>query len=74
VLESVSVDLRTLIEDSIEFIVHSSEIKSIELICNIDPETPDKIITDPVRLRTHQNFIFSYFAQGKLLSIYCQTQ
>ena len=65
ILESVPVELRSIVEDSLECISHVAESKSIDLICIVSPDTPEKIVIDPVRLR---NFFFVFFShfQDKL--------
>jgi PAS domain S-box-containing protein len=50
-LETVPVALRPLLESTLDSIAGAAEEKSLDLSLIIDPEVPDAVIGDPVRLR-----------------------
>lgn len=50
-LEAVPFNLRECIENTFDLFVQSAAQKNLELLCNIEPEVPDGLISDSVRLR-----------------------
>jgi signal transduction histidine kinase/CheY-like chemotaxis protein/HPt (histidine-containing phosphotransfer) domain-containing protein/sugar lactone lactonase YvrE len=50
-LESVEFDLWDRIEDVVEVLAQRAHRKDLELICDIRPDVPTRLIGDPVRLR-----------------------
>ncbi len=50
-LEEIELSLRTLIEKIFNTLCISAYESGNELVCNIDPDIPDNIIGDPLRLR-----------------------
>jgi CheY-like chemotaxis protein len=50
-LEEIELSLRTLIEKIFSTLCISAYESGNELVCNIDPDIPDNIIGDPLRLR-----------------------
>jgi PAS domain S-box-containing protein len=50
-LESRELDLRQLVEDGIELFAARAREKHLELLWAIDPDTPARLVGDPVRLR-----------------------
>lgn len=50
-MEHIVFDLPTLVRDSLRSIALKGEEKGLQLRCTIDPEVPELIIGDPVRVR-----------------------
>ncbi|MCH8558777.1 MAG: PAS domain-containing protein [Balneolia bacterium] len=50
-LENIETDLETLLEESLNVVKYQASRTGLELILNIQPDAPRKIVTDPVRLR-----------------------
>jgi PAS domain S-box-containing protein len=50
-LESIEVDLRTVIEDTARVLALQAHAKGLELTVSIDPALPARIVADPGRLR-----------------------
>lgn len=50
-LEEIELSLRTLVEKIFSTLCISAYESGNELICNIDPDIPDNVIGDPLRLR-----------------------
>ena len=49
-LEEVSTDIVELVEESAALVAYSAEKKGIELIVNVDPEVPESVQVDSLRL------------------------
>ncbi|GAA4435967.1 response regulator [Bremerella cremea] len=50
-LEQAPFSLRTMVGDTLRALAARAHQQGIELICEIEPETPEKLVGDPVRLR-----------------------
>jgi PAS domain S-box-containing protein len=50
-IESVPLDLRETAEDAVKIMAVKAHEKQLELICHIDPQVPNFLMGDPVRLR-----------------------
>ncbi|HEX6706574.1 MAG TPA: response regulator [Albitalea sp.] len=50
-LDQVDFNLRTVLEDSFELLAPRAHQKRIELICQIEPDVPEVVAGDPVRVR-----------------------
>jgi signal transduction histidine kinase/CheY-like chemotaxis protein len=50
-LEKIEVDLYSIVEDAVELMAEPAEKKALELVCSIDPRTPEHVFGDPTRLR-----------------------
>jgi PAS domain S-box-containing protein len=50
-LESVDFGLRDLLTEAVEPLGLAATRKGLELLCNVGPDVPDRIVGDPVRLR-----------------------
>lgn len=50
-IENIPFSLHDCVVDSVKSLALSAERKNIELTCEIEPDTPDALIGDPVRLR-----------------------
>ncbi len=50
-IETVSFDLRTVIEEVVEMAAPRAQEKGLELTCNVPPGFPEQLLGDPVRLR-----------------------
>ncbi len=50
-LENVAFDVRSLVEDTCDILAVRAHEKGLELICEIDPDVPLKVIGDPGRVR-----------------------
>ncbi len=50
-LDPVEVDIRDLGEEAVQLLASLAHEKGLELTCRIAPEVPERILTDPVRLR-----------------------
>ncbi len=50
-IESIEFDLRTLVEDTCDLLAIRAHEKGVELICEIEPTVPMKMVGDPGRLR-----------------------
>ncbi len=50
-LEQVEVPLAELLYEVAELFAEASDAKDIELLCEIDPQLPEQLATDPTRLR-----------------------
>ncbi len=50
-LEYIDVDLRLLVEDIASMMAFQAANKGLELIVNVHPETPERVKSDPQRLR-----------------------
>ena len=50
-LEHVSFDLRDAIEDAIRVLAVRAHEKQLELACHVDPQVPQRLMGDPLRLR-----------------------
>lgn len=49
-IDSVKTDIVELVESASDIIKVQAQNKGLELLLNIDPDTPDLILTDPIRL------------------------
>lgn len=59
VLENISFNLRTIIEDAVSLFVPKTLEKGIQLYTIIDPTIPDEVIGDPSRLKQILNNLLS---------------
>jgi signal transduction histidine kinase/CheY-like chemotaxis protein/HPt (histidine-containing phosphotransfer) domain-containing protein len=50
-LDQVAFNLRDLLEDTMRVLAPRAQQKGIELACHIDPNVPDDVVGDPLRLR-----------------------
>jgi PAS domain S-box-containing protein len=50
-LEALALDLRGLAEEVVSLLVEGARTKGLRLVCDIDPNVPQHITGDPVRLR-----------------------
>ena len=50
-LEQIRFELRDTIEDVLQVVAHSAQLKGVELIYSIDPYLPQYVVGDPVRLK-----------------------
>jgi two-component system sensor histidine kinase/response regulator len=50
-LDEVAFNLRDLLEDTMRVLAPRAQQKGIELACHIDPDVPDALVGDPLRLR-----------------------
>ena len=50
-LDHAEFRFRSTIEDTLRALSHRAQRKSLELICDIEPDVPDALIGDPARLR-----------------------
>ncbi len=50
-LDSLNFDLRDCLEDTMKTLAIRADKKSLELVCHIPPEVPNRLIGDPGRLR-----------------------
>mgnify|MGYP000302323606 CR=1 FL=1 len=50
-IESISFDLRQLLLDNLRSLSFRAQEKNLELVLDIDPEIPDRILGDPGRIR-----------------------
>ena len=50
-IEAVSLDLRILVDDIMRLLSPKADEKRLELVAEIDPAIPEKVIGDPVRIR-----------------------
>jgi two-component system, sensor histidine kinase and response regulator len=50
-IESIEMDLRSVVEEVIGILAFQAASKDLELIVNIDPELPERVMGDPQRLR-----------------------
>ncbi len=50
-LETLDFELREVVEDSAELLAIRAYDKRIELVCCVEPDVPDLLVGDPVRLR-----------------------
>ncbi|GAB5375782.1 MAG: hypothetical protein AcusKO_22440 [Acuticoccus sp.] len=51
VIKNVPVDLRTLAESAVELVSNMAERKHLDLGLFVDPELPERVFSDPLRLR-----------------------
>lgn len=49
-IESISIDLRELIDDAISIFAVSAEEKGLDLVCIVDHAVPKRLLGDPLRL------------------------
>ncbi len=49
--QAVETDVRIVAESCLELVRWSAEAKGLELHASVGPDTPEKLVTDPVRLR-----------------------
>ncbi len=50
-MESVEFNLRTCLEDALKPLSIYADQKDLELLCDIAPEVPERVLADPMRLR-----------------------
>jgi len=50
-VETVDLDLRAIVEDVAELLARAAAEKGLELVCAIDPDLPERLRGDPLRLR-----------------------
>ena len=50
-IETVEFQLRDTISDAIDLLALRAHDKGLELVCHVEPETPDILVGDPVRVR-----------------------
>jgi signal transduction histidine kinase/DNA-binding response OmpR family regulator len=50
-VESVSLDLGQVVEDSVSLFAPTAQGKGLELLCGVDPALPERVLGDPLRLR-----------------------
>jgi two-component system sensor histidine kinase/response regulator len=50
-LESIEFDLRDSLEETVKTFAVRAEQKGLELLCDVRPEVPERVVGDPTRLR-----------------------
>ena len=50
-LEQTSMSLRETIGDAVNLLKFRAQAKKVDLVCDFDPQVPDRVVSDPTRLK-----------------------